>query len=101
MADAFTDPVVNDADCLLNEELGEIADFSGYKKECRYAAHAINSHDELVAEVERLRESNKRMAASIWSNWRRCGVFFGNYENQAETFKEQYLCHPPKPFDAG
>ena len=32
-----------------------------------YAAHAINSHDELVAEVERLRESNKRMAKAIWS----------------------------------
>lgn len=56
MADVFTDDVKSDSDYLLNNELGEIANFSGYKKECRYAAHAINSHDELVAEVERLRE---------------------------------------------
>lgn len=28
-------------------------------EEAEYAAHAINSHDELVAEVERLRESLK------------------------------------------
>ena len=63
------------------------------------AAHAINSHDELVAEVERLRESNKRMAASIWSNWMRCGMFAGSHENRAAEFNEQYLCAPPAPLD--
>lgn len=32
----------------------QLADFYN-KDECQYAAHAINSHDELVEEVERLR----------------------------------------------
>ena len=57
MADSLVGEVFIDSDCLLSKALGEIADFSGYNKECRYIAHAINSHDELVAEVERLRES--------------------------------------------
>ena len=74
-------------------------DCGGYWK--NHVDDITKQRDELVAEVERMRESNKRMAASIWSNWRRCGVFSGNYDNQVEAFKEQYLCHPPKPFDAG
>ena len=94
MADVFTDPVVNDADCLLNKDLGEIADFSGYKKQCRYAAHAINSHDELVAEVERLRESNKRMAGAIWSKANDQGSQGKDIEMTKERFIEQYCCFP-------
>lgn len=42
IADVFTDEVKSDSDYLINNELGEIADFSGYKNECRYTAHAIN-----------------------------------------------------------
>ena len=53
MADVFVDEVVSDSDCLMNKTLGEIADFSGYKKECRYTAHAINSHDELVEQLDK------------------------------------------------
>ena len=59
-----------------------------------YAAHAINSHDELVADVERLRESNKRMAKAIWSKWERDGIFTHNSEGQADIFRELYLCDP-------
>lgn len=55
MSDVFDCEVESDADLMLSDSLGNIADFSGYKTQCRYAAHAINSHDELVAEVERLR----------------------------------------------
>lgn len=55
MADVFDCEVESDADLMFSDSLGNIADFSGYKTQCRYSAHAINSHDELVAEVERLR----------------------------------------------
>jgi hypothetical protein len=54
MGDAFDCEVESDAYLMYSDSLGNIADFSGYKTQCRYAAHAINSHDELVAEVERL-----------------------------------------------
>ena len=94
MADSLVGEVFIDSDCLLSKALGQIADFSGYSKECRYIAHAINSHDELVAEVERLRESNKRMAKAIWSKWDREGIFTHNSEGQADIFRELYLCDP-------
>ena len=49
MADAFAHDSVES----LEQHI-----YAGYisKHCCEYAAHAINSHDELVAEVERLRE---------------------------------------------
>ena len=49
MADVFDCEVESDADLMFSDSLGNIADFSGYKSQCRYSAHAINSHDELVA----------------------------------------------------
>jgi hypothetical protein len=67
MAEVFVDEVVSDSDCLLNKDLGEIADFSGYKKQCRYAAHAINSHDELVAEVEHLKMQRDELLSALES----------------------------------
>lgn len=60
MADVFKTAVVarrNDDAMTLNDgafggfELSEFYNMD----ECQYAAHAINSHDELVAEVEKLR----------------------------------------------
>lgn len=59
MADSLVGEVFIDSDCLLSRAFGEIADFSGYNKECRNVAHAINSRDELVEEVERLRAQIK------------------------------------------
>ena len=49
MADAFAHDSVE----ALEQHI-----YAGYMSKhcCEYAAHAINSHDELVAEVERLRE---------------------------------------------
>ena len=49
MADAF----VHDSVEALEQHI-----YAGYMSmyACEYAAHAVNSHDELVAEVERLRE---------------------------------------------
>ena len=49
MADAF----VHDGVEALEQHI-----YAGHMSKhcCEYAAHAINSHDELVAEVERLRE---------------------------------------------
>ena len=64
MADVFFNEVVSDSDCMLNKDLGEIADFSGYKKECRYAAHAINSHDELVEHNGLLLSALQRLISS-------------------------------------
>ena len=54
MADAF----VHDSVEALEQHI-----YAGYMSKhcCEYAAHAINSHDELVAEVERLREMVCRM----------------------------------------
>ena len=65
MADSLVGEVFIDSDCLLSKALGEIADFQGYNKECRYIAHAINSHDELVAEVERLRYENSILRTKL------------------------------------
>lgn len=39
--------------------------FVFYENQAEYAAHAINSHDELVAEVERLRQSLIDAATSL------------------------------------
>lgn len=65
MSDVFDCEVESDADLMFSDSLGNIADFSGYKTQCRYAAHAINSHDELVAEVERLRERVVELESDI------------------------------------
>lgn len=65
MADVFTDEVKSDSDYLLNNELGEIANFSGYKNECRYAAHAINSHDALVEQRDELLAALHDAATSL------------------------------------
>lgn len=56
MSDVFSGDVVSDADTLIANGYGELADFSGYKKECRYVAHAINNHDRLTEENKRLRD---------------------------------------------
>lgn len=56
MADVFVGEAISDADLLYDCEIESIADFSGYKKHCRYAAHAINHHDSLVTENEALRQ---------------------------------------------
>lgn len=55
MADVFCGEAQADADLLFDDDISNIADFSGYKTHCRYAAHAINNHDALVSDVERLR----------------------------------------------
>lgn len=57
MKDVFPHGVINDADSLMAKGYGELADFSGYKKEARYAAYAINNHDRLTEENERLLEA--------------------------------------------
>lgn len=54
MADVFDCEVESDADLMFSDSLGSIADFSGCKSQCRYASHAINSHDELVAMSQEL-----------------------------------------------
>ena len=34
---------------------------------CKYAVHAINSHDELVAEIKRLRSINKKFKERLFN----------------------------------
>lgn len=58
MSDAFDCEVESDADLMYSDSLGNIADFSGYKTQCKYASHAINSHDELV-------EINKELLCAL------------------------------------
>ncbi|AUR87932.1 hypothetical protein NVP1106O_09 [Vibrio phage 1.106.O._10N.286.51.F7] len=48
MSDVFDGEVIQDGDTILANGYGELADFSGYKKEARYVAHAVNSHDKLT-----------------------------------------------------
>ena len=53
---------------------------------CRYAAHAINSHDELVAEIKRLRSMNKkykkRLFNTEWHNQ--------NLQKVIDTLRKEY-----------
>ena len=64
-------------------------------KMVEYAAHAIDSHDELVEDVEQLRESNRRMATAIWGKWQREGVMANeSSQDKADAFRELYLCEP-------
>jgi hypothetical protein len=67
MADVF--PVVirtdDESGSLICDEDGIILEsFSGDKVAC-YTLHAINSHDELVAEVERLRYENSILRTKL------------------------------------
>ncbi len=57
MSDVFDGEVVQDGDALLAKGYGELADFSGYKKEARYVAHAVNNHDRMVEEIAELKDS--------------------------------------------
>ena len=54
MADVFTGHVAQDS-ALISDVTGTVGKMYGPTCYAKYAAHAINSHDELVAEVERLR----------------------------------------------
>lgn len=104
MADVFTLPV-KDEDRKSAVEVFSRMVCAPYSVEytvslSQYAAHAINSHDELVADNERLRESNKRMAKAIWSKWEREGIFTHNSEGQADIFRELYLCDPSSGSEA-
>ncbi|MGL5282001.1 MAG: hypothetical protein ACRC8W_09710 [Plesiomonas shigelloides] len=75
MGDVFSLPVCADADLMYDCEIDSIADFSGYKKHCRYAAHAINNHgilvsismdvDALKSEVMRLSNENSELLNAI------------------------------------
>lgn len=52
MSDVFNGhKVIADADSLIVDTHCELADFSGYKKECRYVAHAINSYDSMAEKI--------------------------------------------------
>ena len=67
MADVFDCEVESDADLMFSDSLGSIADFSGYKSQCRYSAHAINSHDELVVMNKELLIHLERCAKELTS----------------------------------
>ena len=57
------------ADVFVHDSVEELEQhiYAGYmSKYCsEYAAHAINSHDELVAEVERLRYENSILRTKL------------------------------------
>lgn len=64
MADVFSMGVAQEDSFLVSKDGEDLACFICYLDEDRdlmakYASHAINSHDELVAEVERLRMSSE------------------------------------------
>lgn len=61
MADVFSGDVVADADSLIASGYGVLADFSGYKKACRYTAVAINSYDTNQALIDKQAEQIKML----------------------------------------
>ncbi|MGL4754810.1 MAG: hypothetical protein ACRCXB_20765 [Aeromonadaceae bacterium] len=89
MADVFDCEVESDADLMFSYSLGNIADFSGYKSQCRYSAHAINSHDELVQMnnellgiINRIIDTSTEMegkdVSSSWSEgYKQCSIDTG------------------------
>jgi len=67
MVDVFRDEmrVVGDSKNMLADEVGIIIGCYSGDKMAEYVLHAINSHDELVAEVERLRQALIDAATSL------------------------------------
>ena len=67
MADVFRNEmrVVGDSNNMITDDVGIIIGCYSGDKMAEYVLHAINSHDELVAQVERLREHNKNMREAI------------------------------------
>lgn len=65
MADVFDCEVESDADLMFSDSLGNIANFSGYKTQCRYSSHAINSHDELVQLNHELLAALKQVVGDV------------------------------------
>ena len=67
MADAFRDEmrVVGDSNNLIADDVGIIIGCYSGDKMAEYVLHAINSHDELVAEVERLRYENSILRTKL------------------------------------
>ena len=68
MADMFRDEmrVVGDSNNLIADDVGIIIGCYSGDKMAEYVLHAINSHDELVAEVERLRELERDALHYRW-----------------------------------
>ena len=96
MADVFPSEmrVGGDSDNLIIDDVGIIIGCYSGDKMAEHVLHAINSHDELVAEVERLRESNKRMADVIWSKAKDQCSQDKDIAMTQERFIEQYCCFP-------
>lgn len=65
MADVFSGDVVADADSLIASGYGVLADFSGYKKACRYTAIAINSYDANQALISKQAEQIKMLRSTL------------------------------------
>lgn len=67
MADVFPSEmrVGGDSDNLIIDDVGIIIGCYSGDKMAEHVLHAINSHDELVAEVERLREHLKLCATEL------------------------------------
>lgn len=65
MSDVFSGKVAQDGDTILADGYGELADFSGYKREARYAAHAINNHDSMVEEIAELKCDSLELIKAI------------------------------------
>ena len=68
MADVFRDEmrVVGDSNNLIADDVGIIIGCYSGDKMAEYVLHAINSHDELVAEVERLHEFERDAMRYRW-----------------------------------
>lgn len=68
MADVFRNEmrVVGDSSNMIADDVGILIGCYSGDKMAEYVLHAINSHDELVAEVERLREFERDAMRYHW-----------------------------------
>lgn len=93
MSDVFDGEVIQDGDTLLAKGYGELADFSGYKKEARYVAHAVNNYDELL-------DVNKKLLVALCDIQGMCiGDIAMGYKLDAESigamiYETTGLTHP-------
>ena len=75
MADVFLNEmrVIGDSKNMLADDVGIIIGCYSGDKMAEYALHAINSHDELVEEVERLRSTLQQCVDALYIAYKFCG----------------------------
>lgn len=91
MADAFDCELLIDCDCddaIVDKQSFVVLESFDGSDVAKYAAHAINSHDELVAEVAKLTDLCERFSIFCED----VGEFMGSGRN-ANSVRNEYIEH--------